>query len=885
MSIKKLSKTRQQDPQIQAETVKYGTPIPSREFILKTLEQEGKPLHFEVLCNLLDVHKTEFSVFSRRLAAMEREGELMRNRAGAYMQPEKASLLAGRVQGHADGFGFFIPDDQSGDIFLDGKQMKKALHKDRVLVRVTGLDNKGRREGAIVEVLERMNTRVIGRVLIEHGVMIVAPEDKRLAQDILITFEAPADKKTKKTKSSAKPMISPKAGQIVMVDIIEQPTRHAQPIGRIVEILGNYTDPGMEIEIALRKHDLPFEFSDKALAEAEDLPTEIKKNDAKDREDIRHLPLVTIDGETAKDFDDAVFAEKNGRDFRLIVAIADVSHYVRPNMALDKEAKERGNSVYFPRRVIPMLPEKISNGLCSLNPDVDRLSMVCDMEILSTGKIKKYRFYPAVFQSKARLTYDQVWDFLDGAENSKQKAPPKEVHPSLKTLYALFKVLLKARAKRGAIDFETVETMMIFNDQGKIENIIPTSRNDAHKVIEECMLAANVCASDFLEANKHACLYRIHQGPTPEKLDNLRNFLKEFGLALTGGESPTALDYAALLNSIKERPDVNLIQTAMLRSLRQAVYSPENVGHFGLSYTHYAHFTSPIRRYPDLLVHRSIKAVLAKQKYAPAGEENAWEEIGMHCSMTERRADEATRDVTNWLKCFYMRDRIGEVFAGTISSVVPFGVFVALDSVFVEGLVHVSMLGEDYFKFDQTRQLMLGERTGKRFRLGDRMSVKLTRADLETGRIDFVPAAFTGAPSRQNLAKKPVEGRFSSYDFAAEIKAKKGGEHKSDENVPEKKGKTRTIKKGTLRLPSNLPSKPSSRAASKKEGGKTNKNASTANVKSSSKPAAKLAAHSKKSREKGSKTASLKTVNKALNKTTTKEKSKNSAPQKPTKKA
>ncbi len=489
----------------------------------------------------------------------------------------------------------------------------------------------------------------------------------------------------------------------------------------------------MEIEIALRKHELPFEFSSSALAEAAALPDTLDPADWQGRTDLRALPLVTIDGETARDFDDAVFAEKQGSGWRLVVAIADVSHYVQPATALDREARERGNSVYFPRRVIPMLPEKLSNGLCSLNPDVERLAMVCDMRIDRHGEITDYQFYPAVFRSQARLTYDQVWNWLAGMTQ-----PENDFHrglqPHLQTLYALFKVLVEARGKRGAIDFETIETMMLFNAQGKIENIVPVRRNDAHRVIEECMLAANVCASDFLQARRQPCLYRIHEGPTAEKLEALRNFLKEFGIGLGGGDDPTARDYAELLESIKDRPDAQLLQTVMLRSLRQAMYSPDNVGHFGLSYEHYTHFTSPIRRYPDLLIHRSIKAVLAGTHYQPG----KWDDIGLHCSMTERRADEATRDVGNWLKCYYMRDRIGESFAGTIAAVVPFGIFVALDEVYVEGLVHVSELGEEYFQYDSVKHQMLGERTGRRYRLGDRLQVKLVRADLETGRIDFV---------------------------------------------------------------------------------------------------------------------------------------------------
>ena len=603
--------------------------------------------------------------------------------------------------------------------------MAKALHGDRVLVRVTGTDHKGRAEGAIVEVLERVNAKVVGRVLVEHGIAVVVPENKRINQDILIMPEKG---------------VQVQPGQVVMVDIVEQPTYHSQPIGRISQVLGNYADPGMEIEIALRKHDLPFEFSAKTLEEAKALPEKIKKSEYAGRTDLRDLPLVTIDGETAKDFDDAVFAEKTGRGWKLYVAIADVSHYVKSGMALDKDAMDRGNSVYFPRRVIPMLPEKLSNGLCSLNPDQERLAMVCEMDINAQGVIKKYAFYRAVFKSKARLTYTQVWDWLSG--NAKpESAIHKATLPNLQTLHTLFKVLLKARHKRGAIDFETTETMMVFNDQGKIDNIVPVHRNDAHRIIEECMLAANVCAASFLEESKHPCLYRVHQGPTPTKLENLRRFLQEFGLGLPGGDKPTAKDYAVLLEKIKERPDAELLQTTMLRSLSQAVYSPDNQGHFGLSYERYAHFTSPIRRYPDLLIHRSIKTVLDGTEYKPGG---SWEEIGEHCSMTERRADEATRDVDKWLKCYYMRDRIGEEFSGTVSSVVAFGVFVALDSVYVEGLVHVSDLGEDYFKFDPVKQQMLGERTGKRYRLGDRVQVKLVRADLESGRIDFVLATPVG---------------------------------------------------------------------------------------------------------------------------------------------
>ena len=754
MSRKKLSKVRRADPFFERESARYDFPLPSREYVSQVLADEGRPLEFTELTGLLDIADSEREMFQRRLGAMEREGQLMRNRKGAYILPERASLTPGRVQGHPDGYGFLIPDDGSADIFLDQHQMGKVLHGDRALVRVTGIDRKGRPEGGIVEVTERVNSKVVGRVFVEHGVVFVVPENKRISQDILV----PPEKKAKD---------KPQSGQVVMVEIIEQPSKFSQPIGKIVEVLGNYADPGMEIEIALRKHDLPFEFSRAALDENKKMPDKVRKTDLKGREDLRELPLVTIDGETARDFDDAVFCEKKGRGWRLVVAIADVSHYVKPGMALDKESLERGNSVYFPRRVIPMLPEKLSNGICSLNPDVERLAMVCDMDISAAGKIGKYRFYPAVFRSHARLTYNQVWSWLSGEKKPETEAQQAAL-PHVKNLYKLFAALHKARGERGAIDFETTETMMLFNEQGKIENIVPVVRNDAHRIIEECMLAANVCASAFLEEHKQTCLYRVHAAPSEDKLQNLRAFLGEFALALGGGDDPRAKDYALLLEKIKQRPDFQLLQTVMLRSLKQAMYSPDNVGHFGLAYEHYTHFTSPIRRYPDLLLHRAIKAVLDGEKYVP---ERPWDDIGLQCSATERRADEATRDVENWLKTFFMKERIGEEFDGTISAVTAFGIFVALDQVYVEGLVHVSELGADYFQFDNIKHQMLGERTGQRFRLGDRVRVRLVRADLESNRIDFVMAQAAGAAPRKSMGRSDSAGKTVSRQATRPAKA------------------------------------------------------------------------------------------------------------------
>ena len=734
-----LSAIRRADPMLERELATYDKPLPSREYILQVLTDQGVPVAFERLCELLDVQAHEHPDFTRRLGAMARDAQLLQNRRGDWLIPDKADLIRGRVEGHPDGFGFLVPDNGGADLFLATKEMDKVLHGDRAIARVVGVDRKGRPEGKIVEVVERANTKVVGRVHEEHGVWFVVAENRRISQDILL---APAEKGKKAPK--------PQSGQVVVVELIEQPSKQSQPIGRLVEVLGNYADPGMEIEIALRKHDLPFEFSKAALQEAKKLPDEVRKSDWKGREDITELPLVTIDGETAKDFDDAVYCERQGKGYRLIVAIADVSHYVKTGGALDHDAYDRGNSVYFPRRVIPMLPEKISNGLCSLNPRVERLCMVCDMRISAMGEIRQYRFYPAVMWSHARLTYTEVAAALYDKEAGALERVGSLL-PHLENLDALFRVLVKARAKRGAIDFETVETRMVFDDHGKIERIEPYERNDAHRLIEECMLAANVCASDFLKERDHAALYRVHEGPTPEKLAKLRDFLGTFGLPLGGGEEPQAKNYADLLAKIQGRPDKQLLQTIMLRSLRQAIYSPDNVGHFGLAYESYTHFTSPIRRYPDLMIHRGIKAALAGERYEPGD----WSDIGLHCSATERRADEATRDVEAWLKCYYMQDRVGEEFAGSISAVVPFGIFVALDDVFVEGLVHVSELGQDYFHFDEKAHAMVGERTAKRYRLSDRVRVQLARVDMETNKIDFRLVDADEPSGRKKSAGRP----------------------------------------------------------------------------------------------------------------------------------
>jgi ribonuclease R len=720
----KKNNIRALDPFLEREREQYDNPLPSREYILQILEQHGVPIEQEELVSLLQIEPEEEELFVRRIRAMERDGQIMRNRKRAICVMDKLDLVKGKIQGHPDGFGFLVPEDGSDDLVLSAKEMHKALHGDIVMARVGGTDRRGRREASIVEVLEHTNTRVVGRLFEDHGILFVVAENRRISQDILV---APGEHN------------GAVAGQVVIAEIMQQPSKNAQPIARIVEVLGNYGDAGMEIEIALRKHDLPHEFPHDAKHQAEQFSELVQPESYAGREDVRQLPLVTIDGETARDFDDAVYCEPAGSGFRLVVAIADVSAYVQPGDPLDKEALNRSTSVYFPRRVIPMLPEELSNGLCSINPNVERLCMVCDMHVTADGEIEKYRFYPSVMVSKARLTYNQVADMLANPQGEIAQQY-NHVLPHINHLYTLFQTLLKAREKRGAIDFETIETQMIFNAEGKIEKIIPVHRNDAHKLIEECMLAANVCAAGYLSANKHAVLYRVHEGPTPEKLGAVREFFKEFGLDLGGGDEPQAGDYAKLLKQIKGRPDAALLQTVMLRSLRQARYAPENVGHFGLGYEAYAHFTSPIRRYPDLLVHRAIKAVLKGGEYKPSIK---WDALGIHCSQNERRADDATRDVEAWLKCFYMRDHLGNVYDGTISSVTGFGLFISLDELFVEGLVHVSELGSDYFHFDATKHQMLGEHSGKKYRLGDRVRVQVVRVDMESTKIDFVLESVT----------------------------------------------------------------------------------------------------------------------------------------------
>lgn len=703
------------------EAQKYENPIPSREFILEHLEERGRPATYHQLIKELNLDYPEGKeALKRRLHAMARDGQLLKNRRGTYGPVGKMELIPGRVVAHKDGFGFVITEDEEGDLFVNARHMRMVFHNDRVLARVSGYDQRGRREGVIVEVVERNTHQLVGRINSESGITFVEPSNTRISHEIMI----PPDQ-----IGNAQP------GQMVVVEIIAQPTLTTRPVGKVIELLGNHMAPGMEIDVAVRNHGLPYEWPADSLKDASQYSSSVTEEDIQGREDYRHLPFVTIDGEDAKDFDDAVYCERRKTGWTLYVAIADVSHYVRANSALDREALNRGNSVYFPGRVIPMLPEVLSNELCSLNPKVNRLVMVCEMSISDTGKITKFEFTEGVILSHARLTYNQVFDMIVKSDKELQEQfQPLVSH--LSELFNIYHILHQARLQRGAIDFDLPETKIIFGEGRKIEKIVALTRNDAHRMIEECMLCANICAAKFLLKKEMPGLYRIHEGPSPEKLADLHKFLGELALRLPGKKEPSPRDYAQFLISIQDRPDANLIQTVLLRSLSQAVYSHENVGHFGLAYSAYTHFTSPIRRYPDLLVHRAIRKILRKQK--PNEDEMKLEKVGVHCSMTERRADDATREAVEWLKCEYMLDKLGEEFDGIITGVTHFGLFVELKNIFVEGLVHISALQNDYYKFDPLKHALFGERSGTRFRLGDPIRVKIARVDLDQREIDFV---------------------------------------------------------------------------------------------------------------------------------------------------
>ncbi len=792
MSTKKKNPTYE-DPLAEREAQKYEFPVPSRELILECLADSDEPLSFEQIARSLNVSgDRDLEGIRRRIRAMERDGQLFRNRRGLYGHPDKMDMVCGTIIAHPDGFGFLAPEDNSADLFLSSREMRRVMHGDRVMATITGVDKRGRREGAIVEVLEHRHHQVVGKFIDEDNMTFVSPGDKRLTQDIFIPPQNRANAKQ---------------GQIVVAEIVHYSTGRNSAVGRIIEVMGDHMAPGMEIDVAIRKFELPDVWPQDVIREAARVGKQVSEESKAGRQDIRSLPLVTIDGEDARDFDDAIFCERDGKGWRLLVAIADVSHYVAVDSSLDKEAYKRGNSVYFPERVIPMLPEALSNGLCSLNPAVDRLCMVCEMHINAKGNIKEFEFYEAVMRSHARLTYNKVASMLVDDDKSLRQQYAS-VLPHLEKLYELYKSLHRVRLDRGAIDFELPENKIVFDANRKVERVIAVERNDAHRIIEECMLAANVCAAEFLLKHKIPSPFRVHAGPTEEKLTALRDFLFEFGLSLSGGASPEASDYAAVLKQISDWPEARLIQTVMLRSLSQAIYSPDNVGHFALAYASYAHFTSPIRRFPDLVVHRSIKHLL-RNKQSRGKVRRLLETIlggkpdtdlgshmrtmSEHCSMTGRRADEAVWDVIKWLKTEYMMDRVGDNFKGLITGVTNFGVFVELGEVFAEGLVHVTALGNDYYHFDPQRHCLVGEHSGKQLRLGDEVLVKVLRVDLDEAKIELELVEQVSRAGRRKPRRNDKAGKKNK----AHRKGKRRSVNKQQQ--PKKKTTKKLAKKKTAK--------------------------------------------------------------------------------------
>jgi ribonuclease R len=761
------------DPQAEREAQRYDRPIPSREAILALLEERAELLTESRIAEALGIaEEIDLEALRKRLAAMVRDGQLLLGRRGGYAPTQKLDLIAGVVLANAEGYGFLRPDEGGDDLYLSPQQMRAVMHGDRVLASVVGIDRRGRRQGAIAEVLQRRSPRLVGRVVVENGVTLVTPDDRRLHLDVMIT---PGQEQ------------GATSGQIVVVEITDPPTANRGPMGAIRAVLGERLQPSLVVEMAIASHDLPHEWPAAVLRDAAEVEGEVTAAEREGRIDIRKLPLVTIDGADARDFDDAVFAEpRRGGGWRLIVAIADVSHYVQVGNALDKEAYERSTSTYFPGFVVPMLPETLSNGICSLNPRVDRLCMVCDMTVDAEGTVTRAKFYDAVMRSHARLTYDKVWQAV-GLRDGDALQEVADVLPQLEHLHALYKAMAGQRKRRGAIDFETPEVKFRLDQTGDVESMGATERNDAHKLIEECMIAANVQAALFLEKKKIPALFRAHEPPPADKYDDLQQFLREFKLRMPPVDEVTPADFSEILALVKERPERELIQSVLLRSQSMAAYQPENRGHFGLALTAYTHFTSPIRRYPDLLVHRAIRYALGGGKpsdYTYSPTEMA--AMAVHCSQRERRAEEAERDVDERFKCAWMSKHIGSEFDGVVTGVTSFGLFVELDESRVSGLVHISQLVNDYYHFDATRKLLKGERTGMQFRLGDHVRIQVLRASLEDRKIDFrliaprttaAPAAgskaydYAAAGERYSLPKKPAPQARSKSMFGRAAQA------------------------------------------------------------------------------------------------------------------
>jgi len=738
------------DPQAAREAARYEQPIASRQMILQLLAAADGPMDADELAAKLGLEAPDrFDALAKRLSAMLRDGQLLQNRRGGYAPAARVDLIPGVVIANPDGFGFLRPDTGGGDdLFLPPFEMRKAMHGDRVLGSVTGVDRRGRREGAIVEVLERRINRLIGRFTVDAGISYVVPDDKRIQRNIMIPPDA---------RLEAEP------GQLVVCEIVHAADARRPPIGRVLAVLGDRLTASLAVEAAIHGHEIPHEFPPEVLAQAAAVPVDVDAATAAARVDLRALPLVTIDGEDAKDFDDAVYCEPNRNGFRLVVAIADVSHYVRPGTPLDEEATKRATSVYFPGFVVPMLPETLSNGICSLKPKVDRLCFVCDMQVDRNGIVGESKFYEAVMNSHARLTYTQVWnavgDGIPDEDREQALAFIGPLLPQIERLHQLYRILDKARTKRGAIEFETSEVRFVLGPQGEVTQAGMIQRNDAHKLIEECMIAANVQAAGFLLGSHVPAPYRDHDKPPEAKYADLVEFLKEFKLRLPPWGKVQPRDFRQLLETIRDRPDAALLESVVLRSQSLAVYAPDNIGHFGLALAAYAHFTSPIRRYPDLLVHRAIKHALAggspdSYRYSP----HAMAALSLQCSERSRRADEAQREVDERYRAAWMEQHVGGEFAGTISGVTSFGLFVELDESKVNGLVHVTQLPNDFYHFDPIRKTLTGERRGREYRLGDRVEIVVLKASVEDRRIDFRLVEERGS-GRAELPQMPVRGQ------------------------------------------------------------------------------------------------------------------------------
>ena len=702
----------------------YRHPVPGPNEIIDFLQSSGRPVKVDAMLQAFDLKGQRMrTLLVDRLYAMARNGQILENRRGEYCLTAKLDLVTGTVRGHPDGFGFVRRDDgEPEDVYLSAREMRSLFDGDRVAVRITGLDRRGRAEGKLVDVLERGAREVAGQFIRERGIGLVVPDNPKISHRILVP---------KGEAGAAKP------GDMVVVDILDYPTHIQQATGRIITVIGAPEDKGIATDVAIHSHAIPYKWPHAVLDEIEKFGTSVPTAAKRDRADLRDVDLVTIDGADARDFDDAVHCERSGNGWRLLVAIADVAHYVSVGSALDKEATRRGTSVYFPDRVVPMLPEVLSNGLCSLNPKVDRLCMVCDMRVNADGKVTRATFLEGVMRSKARLTYNQVSDFLEGRSDT---SVPKALHGAIRNLHGLYKALAKARARRGAIELDLPQTRFRLGARGEIERIEVVPRNDAHRLIEECMIAANVQAAKFLKRHRIQGLYRVHDKPDPDRFDELRLFLVSLGLKVAHPEHVQPRDFTKIIRQTADRPDATAIMMTMLRSLTHAEYTPANIGHFGLALESYAHFTSPIRRYPDLLVHRAIRHVLQGGKpgrYSYSARD--MDRLGFITSAAEKRAEEATREVEAWLKCQYMEGHLGDEFDGVITGVTNFGVFVQITDLLVDGLVHVTSLTNDYYHFDSGSQSLVGERTGRTYRLGEAMRVQVQRVDMDTRRIDFRP--------------------------------------------------------------------------------------------------------------------------------------------------